>query len=318
MVLSIVFGLVLLFAGAEFLVRGSVSVAQRLGVSPLMIGLTLVGFGTSTPELVTSLAAAFRESPGIAVGNVIGSNTANILLILGAAALVAPNACNPRALRRDAGVVLGSAILLAICILPGAIGPVIGSGFVGLLLAYLGLTYRRERRTGDAAAQLRETGVAPADPSSHALPSALLFAAGGVAATIGGAHLLVDGAITLAATAGISDTIVGLTVVAVGTSLPELSTSLVAALRGQGDIALGNVLGSNIYNILGILGVTAIVHPLTIPPEIVRLDIWVMLAATVLLIVFAVTGRRISRGEGAIFLGLYAAYTGSLATCGAA
>ena len=190
----------------------------------------------------------------------------------------------------------------------------IGSGFVGLLLAYLGLTYRHERRTGDAAAQLRETGVAPADPSSRALASALLFAAGGIAATIGGAHLLVDGAITLAATAGVSDTIVGLTVVAVGTSLPELSTSLVAAWRGQGDIALGNVLGSNIYNILGILGVTAIVHPLTIPTEIVRLDIWVMLAATILLIVFAATGRRISRGEGAIFLGLYAVYAAWLAT----
>lgn len=313
MVLSIVLGLVLLFAGAEFLVRGSVSVAHRLGISPLTIGLTLVGFGTSTPELVTSLEAAFRESPGIAVGNVVGSNIANILLILGAAALISPIACNPRAFRRDAAMVLGSAVLLAICTIAGAIGPVIGSAFVVLLLAYVGLTYIRERRIGEISPKPAETGMAPADSSPYSLAAALAFAASGIAMTIGGAYLLVDGAIALATAAGVSDTVIGLTVVAVGTSLPELSTSVIAAFRKQGDIALGNILGSNLYNILGILGLTAIVHPLTIPAEIARVDIWVMLAATVLLIVFALTGRRLSRGEGAVFLFLYAAYTGHLA-----
>ncbi len=247
MALSIVLGLVLLFAGAELLVRGSVSVARRLGISPLMIGLTLVGFGTSTPELVTSLEAAFRGSLGIAVGNVVGSNIANILLILGVAALISPIVCDPQAFRRDASVVLGSAVLLAICAIPGVIGPAIGSGFLALLLAYVGLTYMHERRAGDASARLHETEAALADPSPYSLPAGLLFAIGGIAMTLGGAYLLVDGAIALAAAAGVSDTVIGLTVIAVGTSLPELSTSVVAAFRRQGDIALGNILGRS-YN----------------------------------------------------------------------
>ncbi len=315
MVIKIVLGLVLLFAGAELLVGGSVAVARRLGISPLLIGLTLVGFGTSTPELVTSLEAALRGSPGIAVGNVVGSNIANILLILGAAALVSPIASSPRAFRRDAVALLGSAILLAAAVLPGTIGPAVGFVFVSLLLAYVGLAYLGERggtaaRPGDAAD--------PAGGTVRALPAALSLAAAGVAMTIGGAYLLVDGALDLSQTAGIPDTVVGLTIVAVGTSLPELATSVVAAFRRQGDIAFGNVLGSNIYNIFGILGVTAIVHPLAIPSRIAQVDIWILLAATVLLVVFAVTGRRLSRGEGAAFLVMYAAYAAFLAIRGAA
>ena len=318
MVLSVILGLVLLFAGGESLVRGSVSLARRLGVSPLMIGLTLVGFGTSTPELVTSLEAAFRGSAGIAVGNVIGSNTANILLILGAAALISPIVCNPQAFRRDAVAVLGTAILLAACTVFGAIGRGIGSAFVALLLGYVGLTYMRERRSADASAKLHEAETALAEPLPSSLAAGLLFTAGGIAMTIGGAYLLVDGALALALAAGVPDTIIGLTVVAVGTSLPELSASIVAAFRRQGDIALGNILGSNIYNILGVLGTTAIINPLAVPAEIARIDIWVMLAATVLLIVFALTGSRLSRLEGAVFLCLYGAYAAYLATTGIA
>jgi len=315
MVVKIVLGLVLLFAGAELLVGGSAAVARRLGISPLLIGLTLVGFGTSTPELVTSLEAALRASPGIAVGNVVGSNIANILLILGAAALISPITCSPQAFRRDAAALLGSAILLAVAILPGTIGPAVGFAFVALLIAYVGLAYKRELASGVA-----RPGD-PADPqvgSARALPAALSLAVGGVAMTIGGAYLLVDGALDLSRAAGVSETVVGLTIVAVGTSFPELATSVVAAFRRQGDIAFGNVLGSNIYNILGILGVTAIVRPLAIPTPIAHVDIWILLAATILLIVFAVTGRRLSRGEGAAFLVMYAAYAAFLAIRGAA
>lgn len=315
MVINIVLGLVLLFAGAELLVGGSVAVARRLGISPLLIGLTLVGFGTSTPELVTSLEAAFRGSPGIAVGNVVGSNIANILLILGVAALITPIATSPRAFRRDAVALLGSAILLAVAVLPGRIGPAVGVVFLSLLLAYIGVAYLGERRGGAARP---DDAADPASGTVRALPVALFLVAAGIAMTIAGAYLLVDGALDLAQTAGISETVVGLTIVAVGTSLPELATSVVAAFRRQGDIAFGNVLGSNIYNIFGILGVTALVHPLAIPSRIVQVDIWIMLAATILLIVFAVTGRRLSRGEGAAFLVIYAAYVAYLAIRGAA
>ncbi len=313
MLISIALGLVLLFAGAELLVGGSVAVARRLGISPLVIGLTLVGFGTSTPELVTSLEAALRNSPGIAVGNVVGSNIANILLILGAAALISPIASSPRAFRRDAAALLGSAILLALASLRGTIGPATGSVFVFLLLAYVALAYLRERATG--AVEPSDQASPPTEPA-RALPASLSLAAGGVVMTIGGAYLLVDGALELSQAAGVSDTVIGLTIVAVGTSLPELATSVVAACRRQGDIALGNVLGSNIYNILGILGVTALVRPLSIPVQIARADIWIMLAATILLIAFAATGRRLSRGEGAIFVVLYVAYLGYLAVQG--
>jgi len=313
MILSLSLGLVLLFAGGETLVRGSVALAARLGVSPLLIGVTLVGFGTSTPELVTSIAAALRDSPGIAVGNVVGSNTANILLILGVAALIAPIHCEPRAFYRDAAAVMASALACLGAAAAGAIGVATGAGFLAALGAYLGYIYLRERRRHDAAATMHAREASLAEPLPRGVWLSLTFAVGGIGLTIFGARLLVAGAIDLAAALGVPDTVVGLTIVAVGTSLPELTASVIASLRRQGDIALGNVLGSNIYNILGILGVTAIVRPLTMPAEILRFDIWVMLAATLLLILFAVTGRRLSRGEGAAFLVGYALYVAVLA-----
>lgn len=313
MVLSLSLGLAFLFAGGELLVRGSVALARRLGVSPLLIGLTLVGFGTSTPELMTSIEAALIGSPGISIGNVVGSNTANILLILGLAALIAPIACEPRAFYRDAAAMAVAALACLGAALAGAIGRGAGVGFIALLLAYLVHTYRRERRSHDASAVLHEREAVLAEPGPHVLWLSLAFAVGGIALTIYGAHLLVGGAVALAGALGIEDTIVGLTIVAVGTSLPELVASVAASLRRQGDIALGNILGSNIYNALGILGATAIVQPLAVPAAILRFDIWVMLAATLLLIVFAITGRRLSRGEGAVFLAAYAGYLAALA-----
>lgn len=313
---ELVAGFVFLLLGGETLVRGSVAAARRLGVSPLLIGFTLVGFGTSTPELVTSLEAAFIGSPGIAIGNVVGSNIANILLILGLAAVIVPIACAPEALKRDGTMTLASAVACAVVVLLGAIGRLEGAVFVLVLVAYVTWTYRIERRSHDASAQLHEAEAGLVEPGPRKLWSALVLAAGGIVATIVGAKWLVDSAIGIASDFGVSDTVIGLTIVAVGTSLPELATSVIAAVRRQPELALGNVLGSNVYNVLAILGITALVHPLEVPAIIAERDVWVMLAVTALLLVFATTGRRISRGEGAIFLVLYVAYMGMLFVMG--
>lgn len=306
-------GLALLVLGGEILVRGAVSTAAALGVSPLMIGLTLVGFGTSTPELVTSVQAALVGAPGVAVGNVVGSNICNILLILGLAALVRPVVANPAAFRRDGPVLVGVTVLCLGVLLWGEIGRVAGAVFLALLAAYIGLTWAAERRaTADAAAQMHKLGVVPSGPDRRGLVRGLPLAAVGLVLVVVGAGWLVEAAIVLAEGLGVSDTLIGLTIVAVGTSLPELTASTIAAWRGQGDVAFGNVVGSNIYNILGILGATALVQPVAVPPEIMAFDGWVMLAAIVVLVAVTVTGWRVNRAEGTAMLTAYAAYLGGL------
>ncbi len=306
-------GFVGLMLGGEMLVRGAVTVAERLKVPPLVIGLTLVGFGTSTPELVTSVEAALAGSPGIAVGNIVGSNIANILLILGLAALVSPIVVASAAFKRDGAVVLIATLMCVGAVLMGSMGRLAGGVFFLGLLAYLAYTLITERRNATAAARVYEAEAEslPA-PTANLLLAALLFVAG-LALTVLGAKFLVEGAISLAAGLGVSETVIGLTIVAVGTSLPELVTSLIAARKGESDVAFGNIVGSNIFNILGILGVTAIVQPLEVPVEIIRLDIWVMAAATLLMLAVAVSGWRISRREGAVMLAGYVAYLGWLA-----
>ena len=309
---AIVLGLVLLYVGGELLVRGSVAVAAALGMSPLLIGITLVGFGTSTPELVTSIDAALRGLPGIAVGNVVGSNIANILLILGLGAVIAPIAFTQRALSRDVFVVALSGIAVLALAAVGEVGRVAGIALVLALAAYLALAQAQERTRGRTAAAATVAAATVVNPWLS-----LLVAVVGIAIVVVGAHLLVDGAVELAAFFGVSDTVVGLTVVAVGTSLPELATTVTAALRRQSDVALGNILGSCIFNVFGILGVTAIVQPLIVPEVIFRFDAWVLLATTLLLVVFAVTGRRLSRTEGIVFVAAYAAYVAWLAATAA-
>ncbi|SHH16869.1 cation:H+ antiporter [Marivita hallyeonensis] len=290
------FGLAALLIGGDQLVRGAVGVAKRFGVSPLVIGLTLVGFGTSAPELVTSLSAALSGVPGIAIGNVVGSNTANILLILGVAALIHPVTANMSAVSRDLFWVGGTALLVALLAVLGEVGNSLGMVLLALLGVYLWQAFR-------AAEPPSEDLSIPADPFSNA---AIRFVIG-LALTIGGAIALVDGATGIARGYGVPETVIGLTLVAVGTSLPELATTAMAARRGQSDVALGNILGSGIFNILGILGTTAIVVPLPIEPSMSR-DIWVMLAATGLLLALLYTRARISRASGAGFLLLYAGY----------
>ncbi|WP_119418346.1 calcium/sodium antiporter [Desertibaculum subflavum] len=307
-------GLVLLAAGGEMLVRGAVGTARVAGVSPLLVGLTIVGFGTSTPELVTSILAAFEEAPGIAVGNVVGSNIANILLILGIAALIAPLAVQPAAFRRDGLALVGSTVACTAAVLLGYLDRAVGIALLALLVVYVGWAYWNERKRPDAESAMHEHVAEDAAPRGRGLARSLFLAGIGIAATILGARLLVDGAIGLARGWGVSETVIGLTIVAVGTSLPELVASVIAAWRRHADVALGNVIGSNIYNVLGILGLTAVVHPISIPPEIARFDIWVLVATTALLMLFLHTGWTLKRWEAALFVLAYAVYVGFLAT----
>jgi len=314
-VAQLAFGLLLLVAGGDGFVRGSVAIAKRLGLSPLLIGLTLVGFGTSTPELLTSVQAVLADSPGIAVGNVVGSNTANILLILGVAALLQPLRTSPETFRRDGAMLLVATISCVGMVLWGAIPRGLGLVLVLALVVYIVHAYRQETRTQDASAVMH-AAEADAAPGPRRLWVALLFTMGGLGATLVGAKLLVDGAIATARALDVSEAVIGLTVVAVGTSLPELVVSITTTIRRESDVAFGNIVGSNIYNILGILGITALVRPLAVPAEIAAFDVWVMLAATVALLVFAVSGWRVNRLEGGLLVGAYAAYLGWLGAVG--
>jgi cation:H+ antiporter len=305
---SLIGGFVLLLVGGETLVRGAVGAARRFSVSPLLIGLTLVGFGTSTPELITSIEAALRGSPGIAVGNVVGSNIANILLVCGLSALVFPIPCEPKALIRDGTMLVLSSLAFTAVAWHGMLLRPIGVVFLTALAGYVVYCYHQERRYPNASAALHEKEALAIAPPAGSLGLFLAMAAAGIGLTIAGAKLLVEAAIALATMFGVSETIIGLTIVAVGTSLPELVTAVIAAVRRQSDVALGNVIGSNIYNLLGILGTTAIVQPVPVPSEILHSDLWIMLAATALLFWFGRTSRRLSRAEGGFLLCGYALY----------
>ena len=310
-------GLILLVLGGEFLVRGAVRVASRLGVSPLVIGLTLVGFGTSTPELVTSVQAALRGSPGIAYGNIVGSNVANLLLILGTSALITPMLVASGALKRDGAMMVAVTVVFIVFGLAMPLGRIVGLVFLVGLASYIFVAFRQERSGAadhgavyDKAEAAREVdpafSPAPAAGGSVAVP--LLIAAGGLGLVVLGGYLLVNGAVGLARAFGISETVIGLTIVAVGTSMPELVTSVMAAIRKEAEVAFGNIIGSNIYNILGIGGATALIAPTAVPSEILGFDNWVMLTATLLVVVLAYTGRIISRREGAVLLAGYVLY----------
>ncbi|MEN3950002.1 calcium/sodium antiporter [Iodidimonas sp. SYSU 1G8] len=315
--LFLLLGLVLLIAGGDLLVRGAVRIAERLRLSPMLIGLTVVGMGTSMPELAASVQASLAGSPGIAIGNIVGSNIANGLLILGASALIAPIAVQTRALWRDGGV--GTLAVVALLAAGATIGLSRGAGiaFLIAMAGYIYYAYRQERAGADhSAAYDRAQAMEDFDPAlvPHDKPGgSLAIAIGlflvGLVLIVGGGTLLVDGAIAMAQQLGVSDAVIGLTIVAVGTSLPELVTSAMAAFRKAGDIALGNVLGSNIYNILFIGGITGAVAPTDIPASIMAFDLWMLLGASLLIMLFAWSGGRLSRREGAVLVATYVAYT---------
>ncbi|WP_186392033.1 MULTISPECIES: calcium/sodium antiporter [unclassified Pannonibacter] len=300
-------GLVLLFIGGEALVRGAVSIAARFGMPPLIIGLTIVGFGTSMPELLVSLKAAFDGAPDIAVGNVVGSNTANILLILGVAAVICPIPTAIPGIRRDlAMVTLVAAFTLVLGYL-GHVSRLMGAAMFVTLCAYL--FYAAVYGKKEEAEEDDEHAPVPMP-----LWMQLAYIAGGLAGLVIGADLLVRGATSIARGYGISEAVIGLTIVAVGTSLPELATSAIAAFRRHSEIAIGNVLGSNIFNIIGILGATAVFHPVAIAPSIASFDIPLMLGVTVLLALMLLGLKSINRLAGAVFLVFYTGYCGYLFT----
>ncbi len=316
--LGLAVGLTLLFVGAELLVRGAVRLASGLGISPLVIGVTLVGFGTSAPELVTSIEASLSGAPGIALGNIVGSNIANILLIMGISALLYPVMVSSTALKRDGMVMLASTLVFAgVCALM-PLGRVLGAAFLFALAVYLIMIVRTERQNSAAersAARAKAKALEDADPllragAERTLPPllALVLALAGLGLLIVGASLLVSNAVLLAQQIGVSDAVIGLTIVAVGTSLPELVTSVIAAIRKESDVALGNIIGSNIYNLLGIGGVTALVAPLEVPSQIITFDNPAMILATLALVLMAWFGSRISRGQGAALLIAYIGY----------
>jgi cation:H+ antiporter len=306
-------GLVVLIAGAELLVRSSVIIATRLGIPSLVIGLTIVAFGTSAPEVVASVAAALRNSPGIAVGNIVGSNITNALLVAGATALLAPIAVSGAALRRDGFVaLLGAVVFWLICALQG-LSIATGIALLLGLAGYIVYSYLSEKRHGSILGGTSPAEAAPrASDHPLSLPFAVIGAIVGAVLLAFGGGLLIDAAVSLAERLGVSDVVIGLTIIAVGTSLPELATSMLAALRGKPEIAFGNIVGSNIFNVLGIGGLTAMLSQGGVPGRLIMVDFPIMVATTVLLLVVAMTGLRIGRREGAVLLTIFVLYVGAV------
>ncbi|MGL4221954.1 MAG: calcium/sodium antiporter [Shewanella sp.] len=298
--LSIIGGFIILTLGAEALVRGATTIALRLGITPLVIGLTIVAFGTSAPELAVSVKAALAGNSGISLGNVIGSNIVNIGMILGLTALIRPIEVKSEMVKRDIPIMILASMLFWGLLLDGELSLIDGVILLSFMLGYLVFSYFSAKNTNDADGEVIEEG--PKNPLLS-----LLFIAVGISMLVGGGILFVNGAVDLAKVFGVSEVIIGLTIVAIGTSMPELVTSVLAALKGQSDIAIGNIVGSNIFNILGILGITAIVYPVS-GLGFQSLDFIVMLALAVVILPFAWTGLRIGRREGATLLIAYLGY----------
>ncbi|MBD3766057.1 MAG: calcium/sodium antiporter, partial [Rhodobacterales bacterium] len=279
-------GLIGLFVGGESLVRGAAALARRFGLSPMLIGLTIVGFGTSTPELLVSVQAALGGAPAIAIGNVMGSNAANILLILGVAAVVTPIHISLAQSRNDLGFMLLATAGLALTLWGGEVSRLEGAALVGGMLLFLYTSFRHSPAPAGAAED--EDGVTAPEPPP--LIRSLLITLGGLVILMVGARLLVDSATDIARTFGISEAVIGLTIVAIGTSLPELATSLIAAWRKKIDIAVGNTVGSNVFNIFGILGITALIAPIPAEARFLTADMpWVAGSALALVVAAAPT-----------------------------
>lgn len=308
-------GLALLVVGAEALVRGASRLALSVGISPLVVGLTVVAFGTSSPEMAVSIQAALTGRDDLAVGNVVGSNIFNVLFILGASALIVPLLVARQLVKQEVPVMIGVSVLLLLLCLDGRVSLADGALFLALLLGYtllLIVQSRREQRA--AASSAGDEGAAGNSKWDRHWAVQILLIVGGLALLVLGARWLVEAAVTFAKHFGMSELVIGLTILAAGTSLPEVATSIIAAIRGQRDIAVGNVVGSNTFNVLGVLGVSAVAAPagLAVAPALPAFDMPVMIAAAVACLPIFFTGHLIARWEGALFLGLYGAYTAYL------
>ncbi len=299
-----VMGLLVLVVGAEVLVRGASRLAAGARIPPLVIGLTVVAFGTSAPELAVSVQAAIVGRGALALGNVVGSNIFNVLAVLGLSALAAPLVVSMRIVRLDVPIMIATSGVVWVMTLNGRVGRLEGVLLVSALIVYTVWTVRQAQKEPTARSERPE----PGGPASTLVGSAGLVALG-LALLVLGAGWLVDGATAMAHAAGVSELIVGLTVVAAGTSLPEAATSIVASVRGERDMAVGNVVGSNLFNLLGVLGVAAVVGGIDVPRGAAAFDLPVMTAVAIACLPIFFTGRKISRGEGAVFVGYYVAYS---------
>jgi cation:H+ antiporter len=306
----VVVGLPILLVGAELLVRGASRLARAAGISPVVVGLTVVAFGTSAPELAVNVTAVWGGSPDVAIGNVVGSNIANILLILAIAAIVAPLAVAARIVRADVPLMIGTAALLWLYASDGELTRLEGLILLGGLVLYLLLLWWESRREPAAIEAEFEAGLARPQRTPAGIVRDVAFVAGGLVALVLGGRAIVDGAVGIATGLGLPEVVVGLTVVAVGTSLPELATAVIAGLRGEPDLAVGNVVGSCIFNVLAVVGLTATVAPdgVPVPPSVLSFDLPVMVAVTVIALPIVLTGFVIRRWEGALLLAYYAAY----------
>jgi cation:H+ antiporter len=302
-VIELLSGLVLLLIGAELMVRAAVRLAERLHVRPLIIGLTIVALGSSAPQMAVSLQAALTDNPDIAVGSVVGSGIFNILVTLGLSALIIPLRVSRQLVRLDIPLMIGASLLVFILAWNKDLGRFDGVLLLGALALYLGLLFRQSRHS------TRPHGARPQDTQQSWLISVLMILAG-LAMLVFAGRLLLGAAVVVATDLGLSERVIGLTVVAVGTSLPELATSLIAALRGQRDIAVGNVIGANLFNLLGVLGLTALLAPtpLSVSPNALDFDLPVMLGVAALCLPVFYSGYRVTRAEGLLLLGLYLVY----------
>jgi cation:H+ antiporter len=309
--LLLIAGLVVLVIGADLLVRGASRLALRFGISPLVIGLTVVAFGTSAPELAVSVQSGLDGQADIAVGNVVGSNIFNVLAVLGLSALIAPLVVHQQLVRFEVPLVVGLSVLVLLMTRDGRIGLLDGLLLVSGLVAYTALVVRQSRREAAAveAEYAREFGAAPSGWLAR-LPVQIALILAGLGLLVLGASWLVDSAVAIARALEISEAVIGLTIVAAGTSFPELATSVVATIRGERDIAVGNVVGSSMFNLLGILGIAALATPggLAVAPGLIYFDIPVMIAVAFACLPIFASGNRIARWEGALFLVYYAIY----------
>jgi cation:H+ antiporter len=329
--ISLAGGLVVLIIAGDVLVRGSVGIAQRLGIPNLVIGLTIVAFGTSAPELVISLKAAMEGAGGIAIGNVVGSNIANVLLVLGMPALIAATPCGETGATRNAlFMVAVTIVFMALCFFTpiGLTAGVILLALLGVFLAastMMAQKHRKEQKAiaaasaGAAASEIEvedDDGLDDVEDVPDSVWIALAYIVLGLVGLPLGAHFTISGATSIATSWGVSEAVIGLTVIALGTSLPELATTVMAAIRQHGAVAIGNVIGSNVFNLLAIIGITAVIVPIDVPQEVLKLDIWVMLACAILLTILA--GMRICLGRvsGAVMTTAYCVYIATVYVLG--
>ena len=310
-------GLAALVVGADLLVRGASKLALGFGISPLVVGLTIVAFGTSAPEMAVSVGAVLEGKTDIAIGNVVGSNVFNVLFILGLSALIVPLVVNVQLIRQEVPIMIGASLLLLLLGLDGRVSAWEGAMLVVLLAVYTVFLVLQSRRETQAAQDEFAAEMPPLDAQSWdaRLPVQLLMIGVGLAALVFGSQWLVEAAVTFAKAMGVSDLVIGLTIVAAGTSMPEVAASITAAVKGERDIAVGNVVGSNTFNILGCVGLSGLASGeagLLLSQAVLNFDLWVMLAVALACLPVFLTGREIARWEGAVFLVYYAAYVGYL------